>query len=203
MFLYNEWVKLNWPDDTKLHIINKLLLAIIILCCGYILVVPLIPQVDYAIRSIAKPIRVSVTQPDSLKRIDRSHNHLIIPSLQLDQPVLEGADPATTLDRGLWLRPNTSTPDKGSNTVIAGHRFTYTDRPAFYFLDKLKSGDDIFLVYNKKLYHYVSGEAHVVAPTAVEIEDPSSKNRLTLYTCTPLWTATDRLVYVGELKGVL
>ena len=38
----------------------------------------------------------------------------------------------------------------------------------------------------------------VVTPNQTAIQAPTNDNRLTLYTCTPLWTARNRLVVIAE-----
>jgi len=121
----------------------------------------------------------------------------------LDQPVLEGpvSRQYSTLNKGIWRWPNGSTPDKGGNTVLIGHRFTYTNpRGAFYFLNKVKMGDEIGVFWNNREYLYRVASISVVSPTDTAIEDNTSDTRLTLFTCTPLWLPKDRLVVVAKLK---
>src|SRR5690606_14348468 len=123
----------------RLRIVNNFLLGFIILLNGYVLVKPLLPKVDYEIKQrVTKPVKpVDRSKPN----IDTSTNHLVIPALQLDEPVLDSTNPST-VHQGIWRRPNTSTPDKESNTVLVGHRFTYDGAAVFYNLDKLKQGDE-------------------------------------------------------------
>ncbi|TXG77343.1 sortase [Patescibacteria group bacterium] len=179
---------------------NYVLFVLIVLINGYVLLAPLWPSVSFQIKAVTtKPL------PESgFATIDRSQNRLIIPSLRLEQPIHDNPDPKT-LDLGVWLRPNTSTPDKGSNTVMSGHRWLYNNPSSavFYNLDKVKTGDHAIVVWNEKIYVYVVGEIKTVLPTAIEVEDPTENNQLTLYTCTPLWTASHRLVLVSNLKEVL
>lgn len=121
--------------------------------------------------------------------------------MQLDAEVFEGAS-IYTLNKGLWHRPNTSTPDKGGNTVIAGHRFTYTNpHGILYYLDKVSMGDEIGLYWNNVRYLYKVTEIKVVEPTAVQIEDNTADARLTIYTCTPLWSPHQRLVVIAKLES--
>ena len=86
--------------------------------------------------------------------------------------------------------------------MLVGHRFTYDGAAVFYSLDKLKAGDDAYLVHNQKIYHYVVTGSAIVPPTATEVEAPTNETKLTLYTCTPLVTAKNRLVYTAELKEI-
>ena len=184
----------------KLSRVNTLLLVAIILINGYIIVLPVVPNLFF------KP-----ADPGSVRRSaleakvyagaglqgNSDQNRLVMPSILLDQQVFDGPN-ANTLKKGLWHRPGTSTPDKGGNTVIAGHRLTYTNpRGALYHLDKVKPGDLIGLSWEGKNYAYTVTDVTVVTPDAVEIEAPSADPRLTIYTCTPLWLPKDRLVVVA------
>lgn len=184
---------------TKLKIINRFLLGLIIAINGYILITPFLPKVQYEItQRTSKPI--DITKPDEMAAIDRSYNHLIIPTIRLDKQLVEGTDP-DVLFKGIWRRPNGSTPDKGSNTVLAGHRFGYRPEMGnFYHLDKVKVGDSIMVVWNQSIYIYRVNEIKVVEPSAVYIENLTKDDRVTLYTCTPIWSAKQRLVLVAGLE---
>lgn len=121
-------------------------------------------------------------------------NNIVIPKIGVDTQILEGKS-AQTLNNGLWHRPKTSTPDLGSNTVITGHRFMYsTGNKTFYHLDKLAVGDPITVYWKGKAYGYRVTKQEVVPPTQTQIEESTTDERLTLYTCTPLWTSKNRLV---------
>lgn len=187
--------------DTSLRRINVGLLLIIIAINGYVVVAPLMPRVNYEVKQrITKPVKVDPEKP--AVSIDRNKNHLVIPALQLDEPILDGTNPSI-VHQGIWRRPNTSTPEKGSNTVLVGHRFTYDGAAVFYSLDKLAATNDVYVAYNQKIYHYRVEGFKIVPPTAVEVEEPTSDSILTLYTCTPLWSAKDRLVYSAKLVETL
>jgi sortase A len=141
--------------------------------------------------------------PDNVKRDlanlpDPPNKRLLIPSMQLDAEVFEGAS-ANTLTKGVWRRPRTSTPDKGGNTVLIAHRFDYNGPAVFYHLDVLKNGDKFAVFWNGSEYDYQVSQVKIVEPTAIEIEDATAEPTLTLYTCTPMWTAKQRLVVVAKL----
>jgi len=85
--------------------------------------------------------------------------------------------------------------------VFLAHRFSYTGpHGAFYYLNKLKVGDEIGVVWNGKAYRYTVISSAEVPPTDTAIEDNTSDARLTLFTCTPLWHPVNRLVVVAELE---
>lgn len=185
----------------KLSSINNLLLGLIVLVNAYIIAAPLLPALLFHLHQSERrtlqrqlqtaPAKPPVSQPD----------HIIIPSMLLNQPILEG--PVTKqysiLNSGIWRWPSSSSPDKGGNMVLIGHRFTYTNpRGVFYYLDKVKVGDDIGVVWHNKTYYYRVANVSVVPPNDTAIENASDQSKLTLFTCTPLWWPKNRLVVVAN-----
>lgn len=187
--------------DKHLRLINRCLLAIIIACNGYVLLSPLMPAVSYQVKThTSKPLNPA--KPDELAKLDRSKNQLVIPRLRLQEPILDGAS-VYTVNQGIWRRPNTSTPDRGSNTVLVGHRFTYSGAAVFYNLDKVVVDDPIISVWEGKIYVYKVRAVEVLPPEATYVEAASNDERLTLYTCTPMWSAKQRLVVTAKLERVV
>jgi sortase A len=124
----------------------------------------------------------------------------------LDQPTLEGSekDEPNILKNGIWRWPDSSTPDKGGNTVFLAHRFSYTGpHGAFYYLNKLSIGDEIAVIWNNKPYIYIVDSVSEVLPSDISIQRNTSDARITLFTCTPLWHPTNRLVIVAKPKEQL
>jgi sortase A len=190
----------------KLSRVNTLLLITIVGINTYVMALPVTPAVVfwYKARHSSTALRLNQQlHPLSAKAsapTSASGDHIVIPAMQLEQPIYEGRD-ARTLNKGLWLRPATSTPDKGSNTVIAGHRFTYTNpRGTFYFLNKVHPGDEIGVFWHGTKYLYRVTVTTVVPSTATQVESATDTAQLTLYTCTPLWNPKDRLVVTAVLE---
>jgi len=192
----------------KLARINTTLLCAIILVNGFIIVMPFMPALHFWLQSHdetrqkltavlhAPTVQKPIGQPQQPAPVPDG-NRLVIPAMMLDVPFFESPS-ARVLNQGPWLRPHTSTPEKGGNTVIAAHRFTYTDPEGdFYHLDRLKVGDEIGVFRNKHKYLYTVTSTKVVKATALEIEAPTDTPQLTLYTCTPLWLPKDRLVIIA------
>ncbi len=126
-------------------------------------------------------------------------NTLVIPKIGVDTTIMEG-ESEKTLDKGIWHRPQTSTPDKGGNTVLAGHRYMYTSGPhTLFYLDKVQVGNKIIVYWNRNEYDYEVTEVKEVPPTATEIEDNTDESMLTIYTCTPVYTTLRRLVVTAKL----
>jgi LPXTG-site transpeptidase (sortase) family protein len=188
----------------KLRHVNNLLFTAIIVVLGYVIAAPLMPVVSYWIDArtgtTLQKLSDQVTLPAGQVENAPGDDRLVVPSMLLDQPINEGKD-LSALRTGTWRRPNGSTPDKGGNTVIVGHRFTYTNpRGSFYFLNKVAVGDEIGVFWHGKRYVYKVSNVKTVAATDTSVEDPSSRPELTLYTCTPLWLPKDRLVVTADLE---
>jgi LPXTG-site transpeptidase (sortase) family protein len=195
----------------SLRTVNNVMTLIIIAICVYIMALPLLPQVSFWWKNghtnktpyNGKLEAVIGGKPDSGAKDTVTtnfpeENRIVIPALALNEKILEGVDPKT-VNSGVWRRPLTSAPDLESNTVLVGHRFTYNGAAVFYSLDKLREGDKFAVYWKKVEYLYEVVSVKVVEPTAIEVESPSSAPTLTLYTCTPVWTAKNRLVVVSKL----
>jgi sortase A len=197
--------KIKLPDWLR-KTLNYMLASI----CIFLVLMPVIPEIIYYFKQVTGTFEletVEIRDETGLKGGDENEseqlpegNTLIIPAIGLRAPVVEGSD-ETALSRGAWRRPNTSTPDEGGNTVITGHRFEYLppNNLTFYHLDKVEEGDKIQVYWEDELYEYEVESIFVVDPSAVEVEDDTEESQLTLYTCTPLWTAKNRLVIVADL----
>ncbi|OGZ32684.1 MAG: hypothetical protein A2V69_03665 [Candidatus Portnoybacteria bacterium RBG_13_40_8] len=127
-------------------------------------------------------------------------NLLIIPKIGVRIAIVEGRTEAT-LNKGAWRLPETSTPDKGNNTVLTGHRWKYRppSEKTFYLLDKLKAGDTFQIIWQGKEYNYKIISTFIVEPKDVWVLNPTKKSIATLITCTPLFSTEKRLIVKGEL----
>lgn len=187
---------------SRLSRINTLLVVMIVLVNLFVLAAPLWPAFLFArqkdspkAQNIAKQV-----QTPAPAGIPVDAQTLLVPAMVLDAPIHEGKT-MQTLDKGLWRLPHTSTPDKGGNTVIVAHRFTYANpRGTFYHLDKVRVGDMISVLWHGKKYNYRVAETKRVPATEVSVEAPTDTPTLTLYTCTPLWNPKDRLVVRATLE---
>ena len=184
----------------RLARINTLLLIAIVLVNSYIILLPLLPGMFFKAGekgSIQRSQLEAKVYAGPALQENSSENRLVIPSMLLDQQIFDG-HAADTLKKGLWRRPQTSTPAQGGNTVIVGHRLTYTNpRGTLYHLDKVQVGDPVGVTWEGKNYVYIVREVKVVPAIAVEIEAPTEEPQLTIYTCTPLWLPKDRLAVIA------
>jgi sortase A len=187
-----------------LNQVNSLLICLIIAVNLYTIGAPLQPAIGFWLRQhftgTAKRLDNLVNNPASSNGSVPvpDGKRLVIPSILLDKPIYDNPNPLT-VHRGVWLIPGTSTPDKGSNTVMAGHRFSYKDPAVFYNLDKMEIGQRFAVFWNAHKYLYEVDGKKEVPPTQTDIEAPTVEPRLTLYTCTPLITAKNRLVITAKL----
>ncbi|HEY8999498.1 MAG TPA: class E sortase [Candidatus Saccharimonadales bacterium] len=186
---------------------NNVLLAAIIAVNLYLIVLPFVPALLFkadhngsqSSKALTQKIAQGLTAPKKAAAAPPA-NQLIIPSMQYDEPIIEGKT-ITALRYGPWHIPTGSSPDKGGNTVIAGHRFTYTNpRGTFYYLNKVQVGDEIGVIWQGKTYEYKVTTTEVVPPTDMAVENQTASPTLTLFTCTPLWLPKDRLVVVASLE---
>jgi sortase A len=183
-----------------LRLVNHILSGVVVLLALYIIFAPLLPQLswwvghDSPVKGLvaAKSVAIQPTQSEQPQA-----DNLIIPRLDF-QETIHGGD-IGALNKGIWRIPHASTPDKGGNTVLVGHRFTYGGPAVFYHLDKLEKHDRIGVWWQGQLYEYEVFNIMVVPPETVSVEANTEEARLTLYTCTPLWSAKDRLVIQARL----
>jgi len=125
--------------------------------------------------------------------------HLQIPAIGVDQYVVEGTAEGD-LQKGPGHYIGTAMPGQVGNVAIAGHRTTYG--APFYNLNELAPGDEIDLttVSGMSLDYVVTQPPVPVAPGDTKILNYFGDNRLTLTTCNPRYSSTQRLVVVALLR---
>ncbi len=121
---------------------------------------------------------------------------LRIPAIDSEEPVREGVS-KSVLHAALGHEPGTSLPGEKGNCVLAGHR-NYSFGSMFNRLNELEIGDALYFDSREGTFAYRVREIRIVEPEALEILDPTEEEILTLYTCTPIYIATHRLVVLAE-----
>lgn len=189
------------PTKINLRFFNNLLTVVVAILALYIIAAPYVPQFTWWLKhdspvktTLAPKESPAVTLPQVQKPVDG--DKLFIPRLQMEETVYGGG--IGSLSKGVWHVPHTSTPDKGGNTVLVGHRFTYSGQAVFYHLDKIERDDPITLHWQGKAYEYRVTEIKVVPASELSIEDNTEAPQLTIYTCTPLWSVKNRLVIIAK-----
>lgn len=121
-----------------------------------------------------------------------------IPRIGVNQAVVDGVS-RSHLRRGPGHYPGTAVPGYTGNSVISGHRTTYS-RP-FHDLDLLEPGDAIVVDTAAGSHRYVVERIFVVSPDDLSPLAATDRAVLTLTTCTPKGSADSRLIVVGVLDG--
>lgn len=122
-----------------------------------------------------------------------------IPAIDVDWVFVQGVK-YNDLKKGPGHFRETPMPGQLGNAAIAGHRTTYGQ--PFFHLDLLQAGDRIITITGLGRHVWSVTESFVVAPTEYERIVPTKEwNRamLTLVTCTPAYTARQRLIIRAEL----
>jgi sortase A len=124
---------------------------------------------------------------------------LQIPAIGLDEIVVSGTA-ESDLAEGPGHYVGTAAPGQAGNVAIAGHRTT--NGAPFNRLGQLKVGDPIYLttLAGERLTYVVSQTPPPVPPSDVTVLDDFDDNRITLTTCNPEYSSTNRLIVVGELQ---
>jgi sortase A len=147
---------------------------------------------DTAPPTTAPPVTVPDFAPgDVMARLE-------IPSIGVDTYVVSGVQPGD-LKKGPGHYPDTPQPGQLGNAAIAGHRTTYGQ--PFYELDNVAVGDEIVVTTVQGRFVYRATGSEVVPPDRSDViatTDPAVA-RLTLTTCDPRYTATNRLILYADL----
>lgn len=162
-----------------------------------------------AVTPTAVPTRVAVI-PD----------HIIIPSIELDAPIVP-SKPKETRIGGIayeqWIAPTkfavgwhttSAVIGQAGNTVLNGHH--NTDGMVFENLNRVEPGAEIIISGGSMLYRYRVVNVMILPERNVDVETrlenarwilPSKDERVTLVTCWPAWSNTHRVVVVAQPVG--
>ena len=121
---------------------------------------------------------------------------MVIPSIGLDVVMVEGTSNAD-LKAGPGHWPETPFPGQGGNFVVSGHRTTYGH--PFFYLNKVKVGDEIDLILPYGVARYVVSRTLIVYPDEVTTVAQAGKEQVSLAACHPIYSAKERLVVQGDL----
>ncbi|MEH7886201.1 class D sortase [Bacillus sp. JJ1609] len=121
-----------------------------------------------------------------------------IDKINLRLPVLNGASMAN-MDIGAGLLEGTALPGTEGNSAIAAHRSRAYGK-MFNRLDEISTGDLVTVKDKDQTYQYEVYETLVVEPNDVSVLRGSNDEKtLTLITCTPIDTATHRLIIKAKM----
>ena len=121
-----------------------------------------------------------------------------LPTLGRSYVVVQGTD-SSSLRKGPGHYPGTSLPGEPGTVAIAGHRTTYL--APFRTINDLHPGDPIVLQMPYGRFTYRVEESRVVLPTALWVTRNVGYSRLVLSACTPLYSASHRIVVFAKLTA--
>lgn len=118
--------------------------------------------------------------------------------------VVQGVD-LEALTRGPGHYPETVDPGEVGNFAVAGHRATYGE--PFAYLDRVQVGDEVRVERAGMLHTYVVTESFITDPSNSDVLLPvpgqpgveADEAVLTLTTCHPRWSSTERLIVHATL----
>ena len=124
-----------------------------------------------------------------------------IPSIGVSKYVVAGVR-LKDLERGPGLFPGSPLPGQKGNVAIAGHRTTFG--APFSRIDEINDNEKIILETRDGTFTYiVQGEPKIVAATDVAVAKTTNPDiaMITLVSCYPKWTSTQRIVVVAILDS--
>jgi LPXTG-site transpeptidase (sortase) family protein len=143
----------------------------------------------HVVRPDLEVVRTSRPQQPRLPKTPQ----ISIPRLDLVEPI------GTDVDAGPAWWPVTGRPGGGDTVAIAGHRTTHT-RP-FYWLDRLRPGDAIYLRWAGRMHAYEVSGRRILSARDLHIADARGHEVLLLSACTPRGSARQRIVVYAWPRG--
>lgn len=122
-----------------------------------------------------------------------------IPAIGVDQVVVQGTS-TDDLRSGPGHYAGTPLPGQAGNAAIAGHRTTYGH--PFYNLNEVVRGDPVVVTTRQGVFTYRVDDVSIVSPSDSSVLAPTTAAELTLTTCNPRYSASQRLVVKAGLVGV-
>jgi sortase A len=130
------------------------------------------------------PTRPEFADGDPVARLE-------IPRMGLDEIVVSGVG-VDDLKKGPGHYSQTPLPGEHGNAAIAGHRTTYG--APFLDIDNLKPGDQVVATtYAGRFVYTVTGST-IVPPSEISVLDDTPDDRITLTSCDPKYSATNRII---------
>lgn len=141
-----------------------------------------------------------------------------IPKIKSNSKVVKNINPydeaeyTKALETGVAHAEGTVTPDLNGNVFLFAHSaVNFYERNKFhvyfYLLPELKTGDEIFVSYEKNIYKYKVANVKIVNKEEVKyLSDYDKQDTLTLMTCYPAgsdWKRSIVTAYRDELTPIL
>jgi sortase A len=145
------------------------------------------------IEYLAGELQLHAKDGSAVGRID-------IPTIGASFVVVKGTG-TSELESGPGIYSETAFPGVPGTTAIAGHRTTWL--APFRHIDALRPGQPIVLDMPYARFTYRVIGSRVVLPTDVSVLDPVGYSRLVLSACTPLFSASHRLIVFARLSSTV
>jgi sortase A len=121
-----------------------------------------------------------------------------VPTIGVDAPVVQG-DGWEQLKKGVGQHIGSADPGLVGNVVLSAHDDIFGE--IFRNLDQLQAGDRVVLYTTQQQYVYVITATQIVAPTDVEVMNPTSEPTVTLISCYPYLVDRQRIVVFAKLQN--
>lgn len=145
------------------------------------------------------PVPEHTPAPYDASRPGAPIGRIVIPAVGIDR-VLYDQVTALSINKGPSHWPGTAMPGQLGNVVVAGHRTSHGS--PFLRLGELHAGDLILFVMPDGTFAYRVTGLEVVSPSDIGIVDQHDASEVTLFTCHPPGSATERLVVHGVAAPV-
>lgn len=140
------------------------------------------------------------------KILEDLNTTLKIETLNIQDKILQGKS-SLRMNDGFWHFPTSVFPGEKGNVVVIGHRFLHLPprKDTLFNLEDIKIGEKIIISQTEEntgqtnSLTYIVVEIKEVQPNDVSVIQEEQDYRLTLITCTPLWTSEKRLVVIAKL----
>lgn len=142
------------------------------------------------------------------KVLEELNTKINIETINIEGEIVQG-ESSLRMNDGFWHFPTTSFPGEKGNSVIIGHRFLHLPprKDTFFNLEDIKIGETIVISQNtdpnnpeeEEYLNYIVTETKIVEPNDMSVIQQTDDYRLTLITCTPLWTSEKRFVVIAKL----
>jgi sortase A len=121
-----------------------------------------------------------------------------IQAINVDAPVVQG-DSWDQLKKGVGQHVGSADPGQVGNVVLSAHDDVFGE--IFRNLDRLQPGDQVLLFTAQQQFIYIVTSSQIVAPTQVDLMNPTSAPTLTLISCYPYMVDKNRIVVFAKLQN--
>lgn len=154
-------------------------------------------------KQASMPGQIPAARPATPPKLGDPLFTIVVPKIGVRSVVVEMAEGEVAereaLKKGPGHFPGRPYPGEDGNVPISGHRTTFG--APFYRLDEMEPGDAVSIESGPARYKYAVTEKLIVAPEQIEVIENRGRNELTLTTCNPRFSATQRLIVHANYLG--